>query len=57
MPNHHLLFQTLHMAKNDAEYNLQTLDKFMDKLEERLNQLESLLEDFPAPHFPQAVNA
>lgn len=57
MSNQHLLFQTVHIAKNDAEYNLQVLDKFMDKLEDRLNQLETLFDDLPAPHLKRTVTA
>jgi prefoldin subunit 5 len=47
MSNHHVLFQTVTMAKNDAEYNLAILDKLIKKLDRKLTNLENELQEFP----------
>lgn len=60
MSYQHLLFQSLHMTKNDTEYHLQTLDKLIDKLEDRVNQaeilMEELIQELPALRYQQVVN-
>lgn len=49
MSNQHVLFQTVHMAKNDAEYNLVRLDKLIKKLEHKLSELEDQLDEMEFP--------
>ncbi|MFC4770037.1 hypothetical protein [Effusibacillus consociatus] len=47
MSNEYVLFQTVKMAKNDAEYKLGKLDKLIKKLERKLNRLEHELDQLP----------
>ncbi|WP_018130891.1 hypothetical protein [Effusibacillus pohliae] len=47
MQNQHVLFQTLHMVKNDTEYHFGTLDKLLKKLERRLERLEKEVKQLP----------